>query len=231
MGKEIGTYFMYAYLGLVRELVQLESIRIYFLSCSSLPFKFYLFRNNYRSKTCQSRNTNMWSPSINDSHLFFVCFWLRIGKGKSEDGEGINLNDIGKVLPAWQVSFQVLFVYTDAQSNTELKFGMENSSVFWAKGLLCKILMLFRCPDSLPESSSVKSLGLQWNAWERHLHFCNGQNWRRIDSFSLTFKGKQAKWPQGGGDGGKWELLCWAPSGLATWGPDPNDLIADDTAG
>nr|XP_034956867.1 CBP80/20-dependent translation initiation factor isoform X3 [Zootoca vivipara] len=25
-----------------------------------------------------------------------------IGKGKSEDGDGINLNDIGKVLPAWQ---------------------------------------------------------------------------------------------------------------------------------
>ncbi|KAH0627813.1 hypothetical protein JD844_008249 [Phrynosoma platyrhinos] len=27
-----------------------------------------------------------------------------IGKGKCEDGDGINLNDIGKVLPAWQVN-------------------------------------------------------------------------------------------------------------------------------
>lgn len=30
-------------------------------------------------------------------------FWPRCGKGKLEDGDGINLNDIEKVLPAWQV--------------------------------------------------------------------------------------------------------------------------------
>lgn len=33
----------------------------------------------------------------------FCLFWSRCGKGKLEDGDGINLNDIEKVLPAWQV--------------------------------------------------------------------------------------------------------------------------------
>lgn len=31
------------------------------------------------------------------------CFLSRCGKGKLADGDGINLNDIEKVLPAWQV--------------------------------------------------------------------------------------------------------------------------------
>lgn len=33
--------------------------------------------------------------------LFSSCH--RLGKGKYEDGDGINLNDIEKVLPVWQV--------------------------------------------------------------------------------------------------------------------------------
>lgn len=35
--------------------------------------------------------------------MSFCLFWCRCGKGKLEDGDGINLNDIEKVLPAWQV--------------------------------------------------------------------------------------------------------------------------------
>ena len=38
-----------------------------------------------------------------DSSMPFCLFWPRCGKGKLEDGDGINLNDIEKVLPAWQV--------------------------------------------------------------------------------------------------------------------------------
>lgn len=44
----------------------------------------------------------------------FQCLCLfcsRCGKGKLEDGDGINLNDIEKVLPAWQVG-------TGAESHT-----------------------------------------------------------------------------------------------------------------
>lgn len=33
----------------------------------------------------------------------FCLLCSRCGKGKLEDGDGINLNDIEKVLPAWQV--------------------------------------------------------------------------------------------------------------------------------
>lgn len=46
---------------------------------------------------CQAR---MNSPSF---QCLFVFFWSRCGKGKLEDGDGINLNDIEKVLPVWQV--------------------------------------------------------------------------------------------------------------------------------
>lgn len=35
--------------------------------------------------------------------MLLCFFWSRCGKGKLEDGDGINLNDIEKVLPAWQV--------------------------------------------------------------------------------------------------------------------------------
>lgn len=34
-------------------------------------------------------------------YLFSSCH--RLGKGKYEDGDSINLNDIEKVLPVWQV--------------------------------------------------------------------------------------------------------------------------------
>lgn len=36
----------------------------------------------------------------------FCLLWSRCGKGKLEDGDGINLNDIEKVLPTWQVGPQ-----------------------------------------------------------------------------------------------------------------------------
>lgn len=35
--------------------------------------------------------------------LFLFSSCHRLGKGKYEDGDGINLNDIEKVLPVWQV--------------------------------------------------------------------------------------------------------------------------------
>lgn len=38
-----------------------------------------------------------------DFSVPLCLFWPRCGKGKLEDGDGINLNDIEKVLPAWQV--------------------------------------------------------------------------------------------------------------------------------
>jgi len=37
--------------------------------------------------------------------LLSLCH--RLGKGKYEDGDSINLNDIEKVLPAWQVGADV----------------------------------------------------------------------------------------------------------------------------
>lgn len=49
---------------------------------------------------CQARTGYMNSPSF---QCLFVFFWSRCGKGKLEDGDGINLNDIEKVLPVWQV--------------------------------------------------------------------------------------------------------------------------------
>ncbi|KAM9225185.1 CBP80/20-dependent translation initiation factor isoform 1-T1 [Dugong dugon] len=51
-------------------------------------------QNGSKDNSLDMLGTDIWAASTFDS--------FRCGKGKLEDGEGINLNDIEKVLPAWQ---------------------------------------------------------------------------------------------------------------------------------
>ncbi|XP_007486718.1 CBP80/20-dependent translation initiation factor isoform X1 [Monodelphis domestica] len=63
-------------------------------SCSSSQGRGPSQQNGNKDNSMDMLGTDIWAANTFDS--------FRCGKGKLEDGEGINLNDIEKVLPAWQ---------------------------------------------------------------------------------------------------------------------------------
>ncbi|XP_051825604.1 CBP80/20-dependent translation initiation factor isoform X1 [Antechinus flavipes] len=63
-------------------------------SCSSSQGRVPSQQNGNKDNSMDMLGTDIWAANTFDS--------FRCGKGKLEDGEGINLNDIEKVLPAWQ---------------------------------------------------------------------------------------------------------------------------------
>lgn len=53
----------------------------------------------------------------------FCLFWPRCGKGKLEDGDSINLNDIEKVLPTWQVGAGAGSLTAHRSLSVDLRLG------------------------------------------------------------------------------------------------------------
>ncbi|EOA96402.1 Uncharacterized protein KIAA0427 [Anas platyrhynchos] len=88
-------------------------------------------RNGNKEGSLDMLGTDIWAANTFDS--------FRLGKGKYEDGDSINLNDIEKVLPVWQVDLNCKRGDSKLEDLLEEVFDL----VFCASGQRSKIRHYF----------------------------------------------------------------------------------------